>query len=66
LPPVPELQLQAIGIVIVRDRFQSNYCKDNVATSAGLKPSFSSLHLAQQRLVPHFGVMADVDSLHQE
>ena len=44
LSPVPELQLQAMGIVIVRDRFQFIYCrrtapKASRATSAPRKPS---------------------------
>jgi hypothetical protein len=52
-PPVPELQLQAIGIVIVGYGFQPNYCTGR-------------LLLAVKALLAHFGVVPDVDSLHQE
>src|ERR1700677_5029202 len=33
LSPIPELQLQSIRIVVVRDGFQSNYCKGPVDRS---------------------------------
>jgi len=66
LAPVPELQLKAIGIVVVGDGFQSNYCTRGPLPHGRGSEEVAALLLAHQRGVAHFGVMADVDALDQE